>query len=86
VLLIQCKKTTNGGDGGFKDDIHKIISFQSGGNIEKWMYVLRTKTKIVDMYLISNQGVQLKMHMDWKSITTVVNAYRKERKNGKTAD
>jgi Holliday junction resolvase len=73
VLLIQCKKTASGGTLQFKDDVKKLAAIKTGnGNsIIKWLYVLRTKGKIVDMYMIGDFGILGGMRMDWHGILKV---------------
>lgn len=73
VMLIQCKKTANGGHAQYAEDVRKLAEITTGGTVVKWLYVLRTKGKVVDMYMVDNHGIVASMRMDWKGILKVAN-------------
>jgi hypothetical protein len=80
VMLIQCKKTAEGGTAQFKDDVRRLMSFRVGGkhmtHITRWLYVLRTRAGVVDTFLVSDDGAACTMRLDWGSILKVVKGYR----------
>lgn len=76
VMLIQCKKTAEGGTAQFKDDVRKLMSFKVGNMVTRWVYVLRTRAGVVDTFLVSDDDVVCTMRMDWGSMLRVVKGYR----------
>lgn len=78
VMLIQCKKTNTGsGLSEFMDDVKKLREIKVGGTVTKWLVVLRTKKKILDIHLIEGEEICPPSRLEWGHVLKIVDTYRR---------